>query len=166
MADNFVAAGGFTPGCCGVGVKVPIYPVKGVHHHGARPPGRTVRMPIIDDGRLFGFVPLGDHARLRFSGSRRRRTKSGTLQAIVDNVIGVFPGFRQMHRPRDGEALGGVRDATGTPIWIARQSAISAWRGPWHLGWTMGCGSGQIMADMIAGRTPEIDMEGFALGDH
>jgi D-amino-acid dehydrogenase len=39
-------------------------------------------------------------------------------------------------------------------------------RGPGHLGWTMGCGSGQIVADLIAGRMPEIDMAGFALADH
>jgi len=30
----------------------------------------------------------------------------------------------------------------------------------------MGCGSGQIVADLIAGRMPEIDMGGFALADH
>jgi D-amino-acid dehydrogenase len=31
------------------------------------------------------------------------------------------------------------------------------------LGWTMACGSGRIIADIIAGRTPEIDMEGLSL---
>jgi D-amino-acid dehydrogenase len=35
-----------------------------------------------------------------------------------------------------------------------------------HLGWTMGCGTGQVMAAMVAGQRPDIDMGGFALADH
>jgi glycine/D-amino acid oxidase-like deaminating enzyme len=30
----------------------------------------------------------------------------------------------------------------------------------------MGCGSGQVVADLVAGNTPAIDMRGFALADH
>jgi hypothetical protein len=51
-----------------VGVKVPIYPVKGVTITVPGAPwADRPKMPIIDDGRLFGFVPLGD--RMRVSGS-------------------------------------------------------------------------------------------------
>jgi D-amino-acid dehydrogenase len=35
-----------------------------------------------------------------------------------------------------------------------------------HLGWTMGCGSGHIAADLVAGRPPAIDMAGFGLSGH
>jgi D-amino-acid dehydrogenase len=35
-----------------------------------------------------------------------------------------------------------------------------------HLGWTMSCGSGAAVADMVAGRKPQIDMNGFTLDTH
>jgi len=35
-----------------------------------------------------------------------------------------------------------------------------------HLGWTMGCGSGHVMADLVAGRPRAIAMSGFRLADH
>ncbi len=31
------------------------------------------------------------------------------------------------------------------------------------LGWTLGCGSGQVIADIIGGQTPEIDVEGLGM---
>jgi D-amino-acid dehydrogenase len=31
------------------------------------------------------------------------------------------------------------------------------------LGWTMACGSGKALADLISGREPEIDMTGLGL---
>ena len=31
------------------------------------------------------------------------------------------------------------------------------------LGWTMACGSGHVMADLISGRTPAIDMNGLTM---
>ncbi len=31
------------------------------------------------------------------------------------------------------------------------------------LGWTMSCGSGRIIVDLVEGRAPEIDMEGLGL---
>jgi len=31
------------------------------------------------------------------------------------------------------------------------------------LGWTMAMGSARIIADLVAGRTPEIDLDGFGL---
>jgi D-amino-acid dehydrogenase len=33
-----------------------------------------------------------------------------------------------------------------------------------HVGWTMSCGTGKIVADLVAGRKPEIDMEGLTPG--
>jgi D-amino-acid dehydrogenase len=175
VADNFVAAlASFTPGVLrSVGVKVPIYPVKGVTITVPGAPwADRPQMPIIDDGRLFGFVPLGD--RLRVSGSAEVAGYDTTpsparCKAIVDNVIGVFPDFAKCIDPATAKHWAGVRPVTpsGTPILDRapiRNLYIAAGHG--HLGWTMGCGSGQIVADMIAGSTPEIDVDGFALADH
>jgi len=32
-----------------------------------------------------------------------------------------------------------------------------------HIGWTMACGSAAILADIIAGRSPAIDLDGMTL---
>lgn len=174
-ADNYVAAlGSFTaPVLRTVGVSVPIYPVKGVTITvpGAPWPDR-LQMPIIDDGRLFGLVPLGD--RLRVSGSAEVADYDTTpslarCKAIVDNVISVFPGFAKCVDPSTAKYWAGVRPVTptGTPV-LGRAPIPNLYiaAGHGHLGWTMGCGSGQVMAAMVAGHQTDIDMSGFALADH
>jgi D-amino-acid dehydrogenase len=174
-ADAIVAAlGSFTPVVLRtVGVGVPIYPVKGVTITvpGAAWSGRP-QMPIIDDGRLFGLVPLGD--RLRVSGSAEVAAYDTTpsparCQAIIKNVISVFPDFAKCVDPATAKYWAGVRPVTptGTPI-LGRSPLANLYiaAGHGHLGWTMGCGSGHVMADLVAGRTPEMDMRGFALADH
>jgi D-amino-acid dehydrogenase len=156
-----------------VGIDVPIYPVKGVTITvpGAAWPGRP-RIPIVDDGRIFGFVPLGD--RLRVSGSAEVAGYDTTpspvrCQAIVNNVISVFLEFARCVDPVSAKYWAGVRPVTptGTPI-LDRSPIPNLYiaAGHGHLGWTMGCGSGHVVAAMVAGRTPEIDMSGFALADH
>ena len=51
-----------------VGVRVPIYPVKGISITFTRGDWNGApRMPVIDDSKLFGLVPIGD--RMRISGS-------------------------------------------------------------------------------------------------
>jgi D-amino-acid dehydrogenase len=32
-----------------------------------------------------------------------------------------------------------------------------------HMGWTMACGTARITADLIAGRTPDLPLEGMTL---
>jgi D-amino-acid dehydrogenase len=34
-----------------------------------------------------------------------------------------------------------------------------------HLGWTLAAGSGRLLADLVAGRSPEIDTEGLLYGN-
>lgn len=31
------------------------------------------------------------------------------------------------------------------------------------LGWTMACGTGRVIADLVSGRTPEIDVSGLSM---
>jgi len=174
-ADNFVAAlASYTPLVLkSVGVRVPIYPVKGVTITVSGAPwADRPKMPIADDGRIFGLVPLGD--RLRVSGSAEVAAYDTTpsqarCQAIVNNVISVFPDFAKCYDPATAKFWAGVRPVTPTGAPILGRSPLSNLfiaAGHGHLGWTMGCGSGHVVADLIAGRTPAIDMSGFALADH
>ena len=168
--DNFVAAlGSFTtPVLRPLGIRVPIYPVKGVSITvpGAAWPGR-VRTCIGDDSGLYGLVPLGD--RLRVAGSAEIDGYDATpsrerCEAIVRKVVAMFPDFAACYDPATALYWGGVRPVTptGTPV-LDRSPIpnlfIAAGHG--HLGWTLGCGSGQVVADMVAGKEPPVDVSGF-----
>ena len=52
----------------------------------------------------------------------------------------------------------------GTPI-VGRTAWSNLWLNTGHgtLGWTMACGSGQLLADQISGRQPQIDTDGLAV---
>ena len=69
-ADTVVVAmGSFTsPLLANLGIRVPIYPVKGISITFPRGAWNSApQMPVIDDSKLFGLVPIGD--RMRISGS-------------------------------------------------------------------------------------------------
>jgi len=164
-ADTVVVAmGSFTaPLLAKVGVRVPIYPVKGISITFGRggwnaAPG----MPVIDDSKLFGLVPIGD--RMRISGSAEIAgfdtiPARSRAQAIVDNASYTFPDIKQHLDLATARIWAGLRPVTpaGTPI-IGRTAVQGLWvnAGHGHLGWTLACGSGRVAADLIAGRRPEI----------
>jgi D-amino-acid dehydrogenase len=168
--DSYVAAlGSFTtPILAAVGVHVPIYPVKGVSITvpGAAWPER-VSTCIGDDSGLYGLVPLGD--RLRVAGSAEIDGYDATpsrarCEAIVKKVIAMFPGFAGCYDPSTAKFWGGIRPVTptGTPVLDRSPLAnlfVAAGHG--HLGWTLGCGSGHVVADLVAGKTPAIDTTGL-----
>ena len=62
------------------------------------------------------------------------------------------------------EFWAGLRPLTpdGVPV-IGRTRFINLILNTGHgtLGWTMGVGSGHVVADLISGREPEIDLAGF-----
>ncbi|MEZ5474931.1 MAG: FAD-dependent oxidoreductase [Steroidobacteraceae bacterium] len=65
------------------------------------------------------------------------------------------------------EFLAGLRPTTpdGTPI-IGATHCDNLFLNTGHgtpSGWTMGCGSGKLLADLITGRRPAIDVAGLAL---
>src|SRR5215813_984185 len=95
-----VALGSFTaPMLARNGIRVPIYPVKGVSITFRRGGWNSApNVPIIDDSKLFGFVPIGD--RMRVSGSAEITGYDATpamtrAQAIIDNAAFTFPELKQ-----------------------------------------------------------------------
>ena len=65
------------------------------------------------------------------------------------------PSYRACLRPMTPE---------GTPIFgLGRQTNLYFNSGHGHMGWTMACGAARIAADLVAGRTPAIDLAGMTL---
>jgi D-amino-acid dehydrogenase len=164
-----VAMGSFTPLLLRpLGIRVPIYPVKGISLTvPAAPWPDALKLPVIDDSGLFGLVPIGD--RLRVSGSaeiaRYDTTPSPQRgQAVVENVLKSFPGFAACYDRDTAKWWAGLRPVTPSGVAYMgrtglRNLFVNAGHG--HLGWTMSCGAGRIVAALVAGDTPEIDLSGF-----
>jgi D-amino-acid dehydrogenase len=165
-ADTIVVAmGSFSaPLLARLGLRVPIYPVKGVSITFPRGAWNSApAMPVIDDSKLFGFIPIGD--RMRISGSAEITGYDTTpaparAQAIIDNASFTFPEIKRHLDPSTARIWAGLRPATpaGTPI-IGRTRLDGLWvnAGHGHLGWTLACGSGRLAADLITGRDPGIE---------
>jgi D-amino-acid dehydrogenase len=166
-ADTIVVAlGSFTaPIMAKNGIRVPIYPVKGVSITFKRDGWNSApNVPVIDDSKLFGFVPIGD--RMRVSGSAEITGYDATpamsrAQAIIDNASFTFPELKQHLDLNRAKVWAGLRPVSpsGTPI-IGETEIKGLWinSGHGHLGWTLSCGSGRVAADLICGRDPGIPL--------
>lgn len=168
--DNVVAAmGSFTPALLRpLGIDLPIYPVKGVSVTVPAPPWNDAPShAIIDDGRMFGLIRIGD--RLRAAGSAEIAGHDATpsparAAAIVAKVVETFPGFARCHRPETALVWAGLRPVTPSGVGYmgpTRCANLYVNAGHGHLGWTMSCGAGRLVADIVAGRQPAIDLAGF-----
>ena len=166
-ADTVVVAlGSFTaPMLAKNGIRVPIYPVKGVSITFKRGGWNSAPMvPVIDDSKLFGFVPIGD--RMRVSGSAEITGYDATpamtrAQAIIDNASFTFPELKQNLDIKQSRVWAGLRPVSpsGTPL-IGETSIKGLWinSGHGHLGWTLSCGSGRVAADLINRKDPGIPL--------
>jgi D-amino-acid dehydrogenase len=118
----------------------------------------------VDEDKLVAFSRLGN--RLRVAATAE------------------FAGYDRSHRPRDfaqllatakelfprggdyagAEYWAGLRPMTPSSVPIlgrARYDNLYLNVGHGHVGWTMSCGSGKFVADLVSGRKPEIDSEGL-----
>jgi D-amino-acid dehydrogenase len=145
------------------GIRVPIYPVKGVSITFKRADWDTApAMPVIDDSKLFGLVPIGD--RMRISGSAEitgydTTPAAARAEAIIANASFTFPEMKRHFDISKSRVWAGLRPVSpsGTPI-IGETRIQGLWinAGHGHLGWTLSCGSGRVIANIIDGRDPGI----------
>ena len=163
-----VALGAESAACLGpLGIRLPIYPVKG--YSVTFPVGGwndAPAAPIADDGHKAGIVRIGDRIRVagtaEFAG--RDRTLNPKRVANLRNLfLSLFPGYPERSA---GEAWTGLRPMTpdGLP-YLGRTPVEGLFlnTGHGHLGWTMACGSASIVADLIRGRDAGIDLSGMTL---
>lgn len=148
-----------------LGLSLPIYPIKG---YSVTVPvaGRnsTPRIGGVDEENLVAYAPMGDRLRITatadFAGYDKRHSPAD-FQAMLAAAQDLFPDAADYSRP---SYWAGLRPMTpeGTPIFgRGRQRNLFLNTGHGHMGWTMSCGSARITADLIAGRTPAIPLDGM-----
>ncbi|WP_028745233.1 D-amino acid dehydrogenase [Rhizobium mesoamericanum] len=167
--DIVVAAfGSFTPTLLQpLRLRVPIYPVKGY----------SITIPIVDETRApvstimdetfkIAITRLGDRIRVGGMAEIARFNKDLPINrkaTLVHSVEDLFGGAGDQSR---AEFWCGLRPMTpdGTPI-IGKTVYNNLYLNSGHgtLGWTMACGSGRVLTDLINKAKPQISTEGLDL---
>jgi D-amino-acid dehydrogenase len=168
-ADAYVCALGSysTAALAPIGIELPVYPVKGY----------SITVPIVDAARapestimdethkvavtrLGSRIRVGGTAELAGHSLKLREARRATLEHVVTDL---FPGGGDLAR---ATFWCGLRPMTpdGTPV-IGPTRYPNLWLATGHgtLGWTMAAGTGRVVADLLSGRTPEIDLAGLSL---
>lgn len=161
-ADAYVAAlGSYTPLLTRpIGLRLPIYPAKGYSatvELSAASVAPTVA--LTDDARKIVMSRLG--SRLRIAGTAEFNGFNLELspvrcQALISRAIELFP---ELHPAREPEYWCGLRPTTPSNIPFVgptRYPNLFLNAGHGTLGWTMACGSGEVLAELISGRSPAV----------
>lgn len=172
-ADAFVVSlGPQTPHFARMlGVRVPIYPVKGFSLTvPVRDAKHTPKRGGICEDSLIAYCPL--------------HGESGHTMRITTGAIfsGQDASFRESdfapHREHFEALFPGALDWSGSSVerWACQRPMTPSslpiiqqyrfdnlyWNcGQGHIGWTMSCGSGRVVADLVAGRQPSFALQDF-----
>jgi D-amino-acid dehydrogenase len=168
-ADAYVLAlGSYSPHLVRpLGISLPVYPVKGYSitvpiWDAAGAPESTV----MDESYKVAITRLGD--RIRVGGTAEISGYSTKLYAarratLDHSLTDLFPRGGDLPK---ATFWCGLRPMTpdGPPVIGATRFAnLHLNTGHGTLGWTMACGSGRVLADMLSGKKPEIDTKELSI---
>jgi D-amino-acid dehydrogenase len=169
-ADRYVLAlGAASPALVRpLGIRLPIYPLKGYSLTlPVGPASVAPRISITDFKKKIVYVRLGDELRVAgmadLAGYRAEIDES-RVALLADEARAAFPDSSDFSQLKP---WCGMRPATpkGTPLLGATPYAnLLLDCGQGALGFTLAMGCGRIVADLAAGRTPEVPLDGFVLG--
>jgi D-amino-acid dehydrogenase len=167
-ADSFVVAlGSYSTQFLSGLVKIPVYPLKGY----------SITAPIVDAAsapvstvldetykiaitRFDNRIRVGGMAEIVGFDKSLREARRATLELCVNDL---FPGGGDTSK---ATFWTGLRPMTpdGTPI-VGRTPVGNLFLNTGHgtLGWTMSCGSGQLLADLMSGKQPAIKADDLSV---
>jgi len=168
-ADAYVVAlGSYSPLMVrSLRLAVPVYPVKGY----------SLTVPIVDATsapestvmdetykvavtRLGDRIRVGGTAELMGYSLKLRDARRDTLDHVVTDL---FPGGGDVSRATFWTGLRPMTPDGPPVIGPTRYSNLYLNTGHGTLGWTMAAGSGRVLADLISGRRPDVDLSGLTL---
>lgn len=168
-ADAYVVAlGSYSPIMLKpIGISIPVYPIKGYSITvPITDPTGAPESTVMDETYKVAITRLGN--RIRAGGTAEisgydlmlRPARRATLEHSVGDM---FPGGGDLSR---ASFWCGLRPMTpdGPPIiGKTRYGNLYLSTGHGTLGWTMSCGSGRVLADIISGRKPDINVGELAM---
>jgi D-amino-acid dehydrogenase len=149
-----------------LGISVPVYPAKGYSITiPVADPAAAPTVSITDDAAKIVISRLGN--RLRAAGTAELNGYNTDInkvrcEAIVKRTFALFPNAGERSNI---EFWAGLRPATPSNVPLVgrtRYSNLYLNTGHGTLGWTMACGSGRAIADMVSGVRPEVGF-GFCM---
>jgi len=158
-----VALGSYSPLLCApLGVRMPVYPLKGYSITIALTPEQAAAAPSVsltDEAHKIVISRLGN--RLRSGGTAElgdyeTEVNPVRCEAILQRVRQLFPFLAP---EGEVEHWAGLRPATPNNVPLiggTRLRNLYLNTGHGTLGWTLACGSGRALADLVSGRRPEI----------
>ncbi|HEM7801789.1 D-amino acid dehydrogenase [Burkholderia cenocepacia] len=167
-ADAYVVAlGSYSTSFISNLMKIPVYPLKGysitapIVNEAAAPVStvldETYKIAIT---RFDQRIRVGGMAEIVGFDKKLRAARRETLQMCVNDL---FPGGGDTSK---ATFWTGLRPMTpdGTPI-VGRTPVSNLFLNTGHgtLGWTMSCGSGQLLADLISGKMPAIQADDLSV---
>ncbi|WP_394789340.1 D-amino acid dehydrogenase [Rhodoferax sp.] len=151
-----------------LGLQIPLAAVHGYSiSANIREPLNAPVSAVFDAQHQVSISRMGQRVRIAGGadiGSHRERKNADTIATLYKVLYDWFPGAAQLASNvqiwkgacpalPDGPPLLG---ASGLPgIWLNLGHGAS--------GWALACGSARATADLLAGRTPEIDLEGLGV---
>ncbi|MCP5326255.1 MAG: D-amino acid dehydrogenase [Oceanospirillaceae bacterium] len=147
-----------------LGVSLNIYPAKGYSITvPMQNPTAGPQCSVTDDKHKVVFTPLGNE--LRMAGTAELSGYSTEIneercERMVAQCRQLFPAIGGFERSR---FWAGLRPATPSNVpYIGATRYPNLWLNTGHgtLGWTLGCGSGKVLADMICGERPAWQRQG------
>ena len=148
-----------------IGIRIPVYPIKGYSITlPVTDPDAAPQSTVMDETHKVALTRLGD--RIRVAGQAEiigynKRLGSHATDTVRHVVTDLFPKGGDV---KQAQGWTGLRPMTpdGTPV-IGPTTYRNLFLNTGHgtLGWTMACGSSRAVADIVLGRTPEIEMDGL-----
>jgi D-amino-acid dehydrogenase len=163
-----VALGSYSPlALKPLGLSIPVYPLKGYSITLPLGPEHAEAAPTVsltDEAHKIVISRLGN--RLRAAGTAELAGYDTAVSpvrcaAIARRVVNLFPGLRSI---TSYDSWAGLRPATPGNVPIVGRTQLSNLflnTGHGTLGWTLACGSGRALADLVSGRRPQVNF-GFA----
>ena len=151
-----------------LGIPLMVYPGKGYSAtFEVREPTLAPQVSLTDDGHKLVISRLGN--RLRVAGTCEINGYSRSLnparcEAITRRTRELFPNACDFEHPVYWSGLRPLTPSNVPYIGATRIPNLFLNTGHGTLGWTMGCGSGRAIADIMSGRRPDVDFAFTGMG--
>ena len=155
-----------------LGLKIPMVAVHGYSLSAPiREPLNAPRSALMDERYKVAISRLGNRIRVAGSaeiGGTPDRQRASSISTLYKVLHDWFPGAAQLSSTSGSVQIWkGARPMLpdGPPI-IGNSGLPGLWLNLGHgsSGWALSCGSARALADLMAGKPAEIDMEGLGIG--